>query len=120
MKFDAEGNERCIFGASSIDLLRRFRQIILEVHKWDQPACKSEMLQGVQQLLRAGFVVAHLHGNNYRSMIKLRSGLSLPTTFEVTFVASDTAPVQRTACLEVQDVSPLDAMNRADRDELPP
>jgi len=126
LKMDVEGSEKCVLSEASPDLLRKFRQIILEVHRWQHPGCKKELLKGVQQLLRAGFVVTHLHGNNYRPLVTLKSGISLPDTFEVTLVAAETLSVQRPACLEMQDVHPLDWQNkqhdnnRNPVDEMPP
>jgi len=90
MKMDIEGSEWPILaemgpGAGG-DVLKKFKQLILEFHWMDKTENHAQYLQAMQNLAAAGFRVAHVHGNNWRGMYR-EGGYSVPNVVEVTFVS---------------------------------
>lgn len=110
MKMDIEGSEWPILaemapgGAGNV--LKKFQQLIFEFHWMDKKSKHDQYLKAMQNLLAAGFRVAHVHGNNYGGMYR-EGDYEIPTVVEVTFVSSG----QPLATCQDPAYSPLDAVN---------
>jgi len=116
LKMDIEGSEWPILVAENKDLLRKFRQIIIEFHGLDQEARHPTYVQALSTLREAGFHVAHIHGNNYAGMYNI-AGYRLPNVLEVTYVSGSD---QIEHCVSGTLELPLDAPNNPSAPELPP
>lgn len=110
MKMDIEGSEWPILAemtpGGAGEVLKKFQQVILEFHWMDQRYKHGEYLKAMQNLLAAGFRVAHVHGNNYGGMYS-EGAYSIPNVVEVTFVSSG----QAAATCQDPVLSPLDTPN---------
>lgn len=109
MKLDIEGAEWDLFASLPEAIIKRFQQIVVEFHHLGQQARHGLYLKAIQNILKAGFVVAHLHGNNIIHPTQLLAGSlstnagmvhfgedQIPDVLEVTFVkeASSGQPCQ--------------------------
>jgi len=71
LKIDVEGAEWPVFAEEPPENLKKFREIIVEYHNLDQVAQHPLFLRAVSNVLRAGFVVEHIHGNNRKRVSPL-------------------------------------------------
>lgn len=100
------------------DSLKKFGQIIVEFHGFQQENNYPTYLKAVQNLLGAGFQIVHLHGNNFGGMWRTSDGaMQIPQVLQVTFVHGGARP---NGCLLDQVFEELDAPNNRTADELPP
>lgn len=95
LQIDIEGAEWPILTDVDFEVLRRFRIIVIELHKLDDifsnPALFEEKAANAFKKLRGAFTVIHAHPNNCcGSSPKLfGSGMRIPRTFELTMVRTD-------------------------------
>lgn len=85
LKVDVEGAEWTVFEQEDVETLRKFRSINTELHNLGQQFNHPQYLRAMQNLHRAGFVPAHLHGNNNGGMAWFGQ-YSVPNLLEVLFV----------------------------------
>jgi hypothetical protein len=93
LQMDIEGAEYQTIIATPIDILRRFRIIVLEVHDvqaWFNNPIAWETMQDFFCKLLADFHVVHLHPNNNCPFIDA-DGFLMPTVFEMTLLRKDRA-----------------------------
>ncbi len=86
LKCDIEGCEWEVFGSIDPTFLRRFRQIVLEVHdlhRLVEPAFLADVSKAVAALT-SHHAVVHVHGNNHRPYA-IVGGIPLPSVMELTF-----------------------------------
>jgi len=85
LKIDVEAAEWSVFAEEPVDNLKKFREIIVEYH-WVGDTHKHDLyLAAVKKVEKAGFSVAHLHGNNHQGMINYGE-YSIPHVLEVTYI----------------------------------
>lgn len=85
LKCDIEGCEWEVFGSIDPAFLRRFRQIVLEIHDLHR-LVEPEFLATVSKAvvaLTTHHAVVHVHGNNYRP-VAIVGGIPLPSVMEIT------------------------------------
>ena len=90
LKCDIEGAEWEMLSTMPDDCLKRFRQIVIEVHGLEGLARQngvSAIAQGISALTRFHRVV-HAHGNNSTPFCVV-AGIPLPETLELTLVRTD-------------------------------
>lgn len=90
LQIDIEGAEWDVLDTVSDAVLNRFRIIALEVHDFQDVYRKGVGAQKLRVLKRLGrdFVVAHIHINNCDAPMKI-GALSVPPTFEITYLRRD-------------------------------
>lgn len=116
MKMDIEASEWPIFPTETPETLKKFGELIVEFHWLSQEQNHPQYLQAMQHILKSGFKVAHLHGNNFGGMYQ-KDGKSIPDVVEVTFVHSAARP-GGCATTQLYD-DKLDAPNNPTNVELP-
>ncbi len=82
LKLDIEGGEYAVWRGDE-PLLAKMTGLVVEFHQLDQHW--AEMLTLAERLRQAGFVVAHVHGNNYEPLIP---GTTRPSALEVTWISA--------------------------------
>jgi hypothetical protein len=86
MKMDIESSEWWVFEEEDLALLRKFRQIAVEFHVLRVVDEHERKLKAMRKLQQAGFVVAHIHGNNWAPFVNL-GDYSIPDVLEVIMVS---------------------------------
>lgn len=118
LQLDVEGDEYRVLAATPMDVLRRARVIVVELHdlfSLFEPTAGPFMLDVLTRLLRA-FGVAHVHANNMDGVLRV-AGRRLPRAMEVTFVRLDAMiPTDEIVRLP----HPLDRPCRPGRPEIVP
>jgi hypothetical protein len=87
---DIEKSEYATLLATSEEVLKRFRIIVIEIHdidKWAHPAFFYIVNTFFEKILK-NFSVVHLHPNNYGRVVTI-DGIELPETIEFTFLRKD-------------------------------
>lgn len=116
LQMDIEGGEWSVLPAVPSETLRRFRIIVLELHRLGESGTPEGMarIRAALDPLLAGWVVVHLHPNNHTPLRDVH-GIPMPKYLEVTLLRRDrvqhTAPVERLP-------HPLDAPNLRDRPDV--
>jgi len=117
MKMDIEASEWPIYAVETQETLKKFGELIVEFHWLDQTQNHPQYLKAMQHILKAGFKVAHLHGNNFGGMYETSGGAKIPNVVEVTFVQGAT---RAGGCDDDQEYDKkLDTPNNANNAELP-
>lgn len=83
LKMDVEGAEWDVFEAMEPDILKKFDQIVLELHSitiMDE----APKIRKVLKKLNMTHAVVHVHGNNYASALSDGKGI-MPDSLEVTY-----------------------------------
>lgn len=90
LQMDIEGAEFDVLIESSIEDLRRFRIIIIEFHEMQKIFNRTTLplLRAIFQKVFQGFSIAHVHRNNASDAVHF-DGISVPPTFEVSFIRND-------------------------------
>lgn len=117
LKMDVEGAEWAVLTETSIALLRRFEQIVLELHhlpQLDEPHFRGMAWRALASLSSA-FTLCHVHANNFGAIATV-SGFPVPETLEVTYIRSDL--VQAAPSMTYYP-TPLDTGNCLDWPDLP-
>lgn len=117
LKMDIEGREWSVLESASDDWLQKFQQIILEFHFLKYVEKHPNYVLSMQKLVKNGFRVAHLHGNNIDADGAIKMGdYTIPNVLEVTFIAGDS---HKGTCQDIEQRLPLDARNDPKKPELP-
>ena len=99
---DIEASEWPVLANTSIETLKKFRQLIIEFHELDREDRHAEYVSVMHRLLRdGGFQVVHLHGNNCCGAYE-KEGFKIPRVIELTL---DSLANELTSC---QDPKKLD------------
>lgn len=85
-KIDIEGSEFEVFKNTEVDLLKNFRQLVLEVHL--EKAILNQIQLDMFTKLNAVFNTIHIHGNNTAEVFIL-NGIKMPKVFEITLANKD-------------------------------
>ncbi len=117
LKMDVEGVEWEVLTETAIALLRRFEQIVLELH--GLPRLEDQRFRGmawrVLASLSSAFTLCHVHANNFGGIATV-CGFPVPETLEVTYIRSDLVrAVPSMTCYP----TPLDTGNCLDWPDLP-
>jgi hypothetical protein len=95
LQIDIEGAEWAILGAIDLEVLKRFRIIVIELHKLDDiftnPSLFDAKAVSALKNLQKIFTVIHAHPNNCcgTSGNLFGSGMRIPRTLELTMVRTD-------------------------------
>lgn len=114
LKIDVEGAEWSVFAEEPIDNLRKFREIIVEFHNLGDVGKHPVALRAVHNILRAGFAVNHIHGNNWAGEAHF-GNYAIPTVLEVTYLQRSNAGSK---CVDHSTLLPEDAVNNENVKEL--
>ncbi|MCB8883257.1 FkbM family methyltransferase [Acidisoma cellulosilytica] len=117
LKMDIEGAEWDVLTETSILLMRRFEQIVLELHNLtmlDDTRFRGLAWRALASLSSA-FTLCHVHANNF-GKIENVSGFPVPETLEVTYIRSD---LVQAAPSFTYYPTPLDTGNCLDWPDLP-
>lgn len=92
LQIDIEGWEFPVFAATDSDLLRRFRVMVVEFHRYDHCFGKfgATMIDAVISKLTAAHQCVHIHPNNCCGAVT-RFGVTVPRVLEMTFLRRDRA-----------------------------
>jgi len=107
LKVDIEGDEWQFFAEEPQTNLQKFRQIVVEFHHLGHISEHPSYLKGVSNILGAGFVVDHIHGNNNGDQENFGDYL-IPSVLEVTYLQ---LPNTTSKCKDHSVRLPEDAMN---------
>lgn len=121
LKVDVEGKEWETFSDARMPDLHRMRQIVVEFHSISRVEFHSSFLDTMRRIHRAGFVVAHIHGNNYGPMALFGDGrFRLADDVEVTFVNTRAMPASmERSCRNTQEKLAQDSKNNPYNFDLP-
>lgn len=117
LQMDIEGAEYATILATPIDILRRFRIIVIEIHNvqhWFNPVAWA-CVQGFFAKLLADFHVVHNHPNNNCQFVEV-DGILIPTVFELTLLRKDRAAPEG---FVTEFPHPLDQPNVLDKPDRP-
>lgn len=96
LQMDIEGGEFDVINGASIETLKKFRMMSIEVHRseqWTTPE-KFSQVQMFFKKLTDLFYVVHIHPNNCNPVDLDIAGLKVPRVFELTFIRKDRAQLQ--------------------------
>jgi len=117
LKMDVEGAEWDVLTETPMGLLRRFEQIVIELHelpRLEERGFRSMAWKALATLSSA-FTLCHVHANNFGAIATV-SGFPVPETLEVTYIRSDlVAPAPSTTFYPTA----LDSGNCLDWPDLP-
>ena len=90
LQMDIEGAEYETIEACDDETLKRFRQIVLEVHDFEEVFTKNglERYKAFFMRLKEHFEIVHLHNNNSLPLLNV-SGLEFPPVFELSLLRKD-------------------------------
>jgi len=117
LKIDVEGAEWPVFAEEPPENLKKFREIIVEFHNLNRVSEHPLFLKAVSNILNAGFVVEHIHGNNNGGQSVL-GGHDIPNVLEVTYLQRATGG--GSTCLDHSTLLPEDAKNNVDMPDVKP
>ena len=90
LKLDVEGAEWNVLTETSMGLLRRFEQIVVELH--ELPRLEERRFRSMAwkalATMSSAFTLCHVHANNFGG-IQTVCGFPVPETLEVTYIRSD-------------------------------
>jgi hypothetical protein len=85
-KIDIEGGEFETFKNTEFNFLKKFRQLVLEIHL--EKAILSQIQLDMFTKLNSVFNTIHIHGNNTAEVFTL-NGIKVPKVFEITLANKD-------------------------------
>lgn len=90
LKIDVEGAEWNAFNETSSELLKNFRQIVVEFHSINDVVNGSNFNKTMSVLNKLNLThqVVHIHANNFGSY-DIIGGVPIPNTYEVTYLIRD-------------------------------
>lgn len=90
LQMDIEGAEYEVFVETPMEVLTRFRMMILEFHDLERLFDRKmlPLLSAVFAKLARDFSIAHVHPNNCRGVVS-RGGVAVPRVIEVSFIRND-------------------------------
>jgi hypothetical protein len=118
LKMDVEGAEWYSILATEDEVLRQFRQIVMELHgltsqRWN---ASYEVKAAVLDKMRRSFHLVHAHGNNHGTVYVDQEYL-LPDVLEVTYLRRDPDIVVRSSQTEYP-IGGLDYPNRVGAEDI--
>ena len=116
LQMDIEGAEYLVLVDTPIEILRKFRIIVIEFHRLDRLFLSDtfELYSLVFEKLLSTHVIVHLHPNNNDGLLSVR-GIEVPATMEFTFLRKD----RFSAASGVKSYpNPLDRKNNPDKPDL--
>jgi hypothetical protein len=116
LKIDIEGDEWPLLNHVDPASLRRYRQILIELHWFDRardPKILAAMISAVRKLT-LDFAVVHVHGNNWGSVASL-GGISVPNVLEVSLASRSHYRLRKS---REEFPTPLDRPNHSERPDL--
>lgn len=121
LKVDIEGKEWNAFTDARLKDLRRMRQMVVEFHAISHDEFHDSYVQALRRILKAGFLVAHIHGNNVGPMALFGNGrFRIADSVEVTFVnKAALPPAAGTTCRNTQAKLDEDAVGNPFNFDLP-
>lgn len=99
MKMDIEAGEYPWFSYISTDKLNKFKQIVLEMHWFDNPEFIARAKIILEKLNKTHYLI-HIHGNNYEKVYK-----NIPIVLEATYLNKNlfnTMPSLNTMSLPIE------------------
>lgn len=115
LKIDIEGAEWPILAEEPTKNLKKFREIVIEFHNLKEISAHPLYLRAVRNIMNAGFVVDHIHGNNCCEEVSFGSH-HVPNVLEVTYLQR---PNDGTSCMPYGLPLTEDAANLPHKKELP-
>jgi hypothetical protein len=117
LKMDVEGAEWDVLTETPMGLLRRFEQLVLELHELPRLEERRfcSMAWKALATLSSAFTLCHVHANNFGS-IQTICGFPVPETLEVTYIRSDLVTVAPSTTFYP---TPLDTGNCLDWPDFP-
>lgn len=90
LQMDIEGFEYDVLSHTDLDVLKKFRIIILEVHEMDRLFSRMgfKLITSVFNKLMEQFYIVHYHANNCSPIYDF-DGVTIPPTAEFTFIRKD-------------------------------
>jgi hypothetical protein len=116
LQMDIEGSEYEAILGSSIEILRRFRILVIEFHEFQNIGHPSffKLVRATFNKLFEGFLPLHIHPNNC-CHIRNVNGVLIPPVFEMTLIRKDRCVVSG---YQNMFPHPLDRPNLSDRPDL--
>jgi len=113
LQMDIEGCEYEVLIDTSVEVLRRFRILIIEFHALQMVFESStlRLLTAIMEKITREFAVVHIHPNNCKGVVE-RNGVAVPKVLEFTFLRRDRISSPKTSNTLVFP-HPLDAKNLA-------
>jgi len=95
LKMDVDGAEWGVLFGAEDDFFNRFRQVVVVLHRLDEPSHYRVYAHCLRKLLK-NFVVVHTHGDNEDNLASVElpghgRNFTLPASLEVTLVRKDLA-----------------------------
>ncbi|MEN3167619.1 hypothetical protein [Gluconobacter sp. OJB] len=115
LKMDIEGDEWSVFDTTSLDILERFTQIVVEFHHCEhlaEPEFRARA-ERVFKKLSEKFFVFHVHGNNCGNLVNVQN-IILPESLEISFARKDLYSSEETDELFPQVLDMPNQKGRAD------
>lgn len=116
MKMDIESSEWPVLAGESPELLRKFRALSVEFHVLRVQEEHARKLRSLQRLQEAGFLVAHIHGNDWAPFVRL-GPYEFPDVLEAHLVSN---AAQAQDCDEEPGDLPDDMRNNPKGPDFPP
>ncbi|MHB8902274.1 MAG: hypothetical protein ACYC6Y_26240 [Thermoguttaceae bacterium] len=118
LKMDVEGAEWRSLLATDDQVLRQFRQVILELHglAFGEESVPYEVKLAVLEKIRNSFHIVHVHGNNF-GPVYVDDHVILPDTLEVTCLRKDPDVVTRPSQTRYPTAG-LDWPNNGDEEDI--
>jgi hypothetical protein len=117
LKLDVEGAEWDVLTETPMGLLRRFEQIVVELH--ELPRLEERRFRGMAwkalATMSSSFTLCHVHANNFGG-IQTVCGFPIPDTLELTYIRSDLVEAAPSATFYP---TPLDTGNCLDWPDFP-
>ena len=87
---DIEGFEYDVLIETPREVLKKFRIILIEFHKFNQIFSQYgfKMIKSIFDKLNRDFYIVHIHPNNYCGISETQ-GIKIPNTIEYTFLRKD-------------------------------
>ncbi len=116
LQMDIEGAEYDVLLSSPLELLRRFRTVIIEFHGLETLAEKRglELISLSFGKMLEGFDVVHAHVNNCTSIVEYK-GFELPPVMEFTFHRKDRSRLRKPATCFPHPLDRPNLRSRPDR-----
>jgi len=115
LKMDIESHEYKWIQSLTDDELKKFKQIVIEIHRPYSYKHKKFLESSILKRLASTHWLIHLHGNNCCGTKKV-GGVVLPEVFECTYIRKDS---QKNSKLNTDSLpSELDAPNLTDKPDI--
>lgn len=92
LQMDIEGSEYEVLLSTPVEILNRFRIILIEFHNVDAWASEQflQLVKSCVDKLKSNFSILHLHQNNHPLNLPFKlMGVSVPRVFEATLLRND-------------------------------